>query len=170
MARKKKAKDKFFNKFLEQLYVKDVKGAQDLGRFLRENNISSSEAIRIIARTKKIDNTRGDKYNWKMMRFTLYLWQRIRELQRGTGLKSRIDSVRDVVRSDRYKRLYNTFDQSQEYDHTEEIKKLTQLIAERRQDEYFKEGLYKYEGHYSLLGGEYKKDTIIDQETINKIR
>ena len=170
MVKKKKVKDRFFNKFLEQLYKKDVKGAQDLGRFLRENNISPSEAIRIIARAKKIDDTRGDKYNWKMMRFTLYLWQRIRELQRGTGLKSRIDTVRDVVRSDKYKRLYNTFDQPQEYDHAEEIKKLTQLIAETRQDEYFKEGLYKFEGYHSLVEGEYKKDTIIDQPTIDKIR
>tara|TARA_B100000959_G_scaffold123847_1_gene129939 strand:+ start:180 stop:527 length:348 start_codon:yes stop_codon:yes gene_type:complete len=53
--------------------------SQELGRFLRENNISPTEAVNIIKKYKLKENKGDSRTDWKMFRFTLYLWLRHKE-------------------------------------------------------------------------------------------
>ena len=98
------------------------------------------------------------KRTWKMWRFTLYLWARIDNEKRGIK-KNRIETVAQVVLAPKYKRLYDTF-YHPKFDQNNEIKKLTQLIAEPRQDKEFKSKNFVYEGT--------KRN--IPQEVINRLR
>tara|TARA_R100001594_G_scaffold81078_1_gene115637 strand:+ start:137 stop:532 length:396 start_codon:yes stop_codon:yes gene_type:complete len=123
--------------------------------FLKERMISQDEAIEILEKNLPFKNT------WKMWRFTLYIWERVNEHNK-KGIKNlgtRKEAVERVVRSARYKRLYDTFPLPK-FNAETEIKNLTQLIAEPRQDKAFKEGNFKYE----------YKDKIIPQGQINELR
>ena len=93
-----------------------------------------------------------------MWRFTLYLWARVDNDKRGIK-KNRIETVAQVVHMPKYKRLYDTFPLPK-FDPNNEIKKLTQLIAEPRQDKEFKSKNFVYEG----------TRTNIPQTVIDKLR
>ena len=120
--------------------------------FLKERRITQDEAIKIL------ENNLPFKTTWKMWRFTLYLWARVEEHNRGK-LGTRKDTVARVVKSAKFKKLYDTFPLGK-FNAETEIKNLTQLIAEPRQDRSFKEGNFKYE----------YKDKIIPQGHINELR
>jgi len=49
--------------------------------FLKENKVDPEKALVSLKRNfgKKPDNQTNLKLHWKMMRFTLYLWERIKE-------------------------------------------------------------------------------------------
>ena len=94
---------------------------------------------------KYIEASLPYKRTWKMWRFTLYLWRRIDEEKRGVKGRTRIGSVMRLVLDPKYKRLYDTF-YHPKFDPDNEIKKLTQLIAEPRQDKEFKSKNFVYEG------------------------
>ena len=121
-------------------------------KMLEERKISEEEAI------KYIEQSIPYKRTWKMWRFTLYLWKRIENEEKGKHL-NRIQTVLGVVLSPEYKRLYATFP-FPEYDPEKEMRNLTQLIAEPRQDKEFKSKNFVY------------KDTRknIPQTVINKLR
>ena len=119
---------------------------------LKERKISEDEAI------KYIEQSIPYKRTWKMWRFTLYLWKRIENDKKGIK-KNRIETVAQVVLAPKYKRLYDTF-YHPKFDPNNEIKKLTQLIAEPRQDKEFKSKNFVYEGT--------KRN--IPQEVINRLR
>ena len=141
-----------------------IKERYQLEKFLKDNKISFSEATRIISRTKDIKTDEPfvagikGRYTWKMWRFTLYLWARIDNEKRGIK-KNRIDTVSQIVMAPKYKRLYDTFPLPK-FDPNNEIKKLTQLIAEPRQDKEFKSKNFFYEG----------TKRSIPQEVIDKLR
>ena len=121
-------------------------------KMLEERKISEEEAI------KYIEQSIPYKRTWKMWRFTLYLWARIDNDKKGIK-KNRIETVAQVVFAPKYKRLYDTF-YHPKFDPNNEIKKLTQLIAEPRQDKEFKSKNFVYEGT--------KKN--IPQTVIDKLR
>ncbi len=123
--------------------------SQELGRFLRENNISPTEAVNIIKKYKLKENKGDSRTDWKMFRFTLYLWLRHKEQQNGR-LGDRIDTIRNLVKSDKYKRLYDTFP-NPKFDPKIEVENLSKLISDKRQDKAFKEGNFKYEGKNKLI-------------------
>ena len=125
---------------------------KDILKYLEERNISEEEAI------KYIETSIPYKRTWKMWRFTLYLWVRINNEKKGIK-KNRIETVAQVVFAPKYKRLYDTFHHPK-FDPNNEIKKLTQLIAEPRQSREFKSKNFVYEGT--------KKN--IPQTTIDKLR
>ena len=125
---------------------------KDILKYLKEKNITQEQAI------KYIESSIPYKRIWKMWRFTLYLWARIDNEKRGIA-KNRIDTVAQIVMSPKYKRLYDTFPLPK-FDPKNEIKKLTQLIAEPRQDKEFQSKNFVYEGT--------KKN--IPQSVINKLR
>ena len=132
--------------------------------FLKENRINPEKALVTLKRNfgKKPDNKTNLKLHWKMMRFTLYLWERIKEHDQNIVGK-RIDAVKKVVWSGQYKRLYATFPLPS-FNPENEIKKLAQLIAEPRQDEYFTSKNFVYpKGHP-------RADKPIPQSIIDKIR
>jgi len=124
----------------------------DIKNYLKDRNMTEEEAIGYIEASLPYKRT------WKMWRFTLYLWGRIDNEKRGVK-KNRIDTVAQVVMAPKYKRLYDTF-YHPKFDQNKEIKNLTQLIAEPRQDKEFKSKNFVY------------KDTRknIPQTVINKLR
>ena len=125
---------------------------KDILKYLEERNMTQEEAI------KYIEASLPYKRTWKMWRFTLYLWARIDNEKKGIK-KNRIETVAQTVFAPKYKRLYDTF-YHPKFDPNNEIKKLTQLIAEPRQDKEFKSKNFVYEGT--------KKN--IPQTTIDKLR
>ena len=132
--------------------------SQELGRFLRENNISPTEAVNIIKKYKLKENKGDSRTDWKMFRFTLYLWLRHKEEQNFSRYNpryrklfgKRIDTIRNLVKSDKYKRLYDTFP-NPKFDPKIEVENLSKLISDKRQDKAFKEGNFKYEGKNKLI-------------------
>ena len=132
--------------------------------FLKENKVDPEKALVTLKRNfgKKPDNKTNLKFHWKMMRFTLYLWERIKEEDQNIVGK-RVDTVRKVVWSSQYKRLYATFPLPT-FNPENEVKKLAQLIAEPRQAEYFTSKNFVYpKGHL-------KANKPIPQSIIDKIR
>ena len=135
-----------------------IYSVQELARFLKESNISPTEAINIIKKYKFKENKGDNRTYWKMFRFTLYIWLRHKEQQRGR-LGNRIDTIKPLVHSDKYKRLYDTFP-NPKFDHKSEVENLSKLISDKRQNKAFKEGNFKYEG----------RNKIIPQGHINELR
>ena len=125
---------------------------KDILKYLKQRNITEEEAI------KYIESSIPYKRVWKMWRFTLYLWVRIYNENRGVK-RNRIETATEVVRLKTYKRLYDTFP-FPKFDPNNEIKKLTQLIAEPRQNKEFKSKNFVYEGT--------KRN--IPQEVIDRLR
>ena len=111
---------------------------KDILKYLKERNMTQDEAI------KYIEASLPYKRTWKMWRFSLYLWARIYNEEKGIK-KNRIETVAHIVNGAKYKRLYETF-YHPKFDPNNEIKKLTQLIAEPRQDKEFKSKNFVYEG------------------------
>ena len=126
-----------------------IYSAQELGRYLKENNISPTEAINIIQKYKYKQNKGDSRTTWKLWKFTLYLWLRHKEQQRGK-LGNRIDTIKALVQSDKYKRLYNTFP-NPKFDLKGEVENLSKLISDKRQNNSFKEGNFNYEGKNKLI-------------------
>ncbi len=135
-----------------------IYSVQELARFLKESNISPTEAINIIKKYKFKENKGDNRTYWKMFRFTLYIWLRHKEQQRGR-LGNRIDTIKTLVNTDKYKRLYDTFP-NPKFDHKSEVENLSKLISDKRQNKAFKEGNFKYEG----------RNKIIPQGHINELR
>ena len=105
---------------------------------LEQRNISEDQAI------KYIEQSIPYKRTWKMWRFTLYLWKRIENEEKGKQL-NRIQTVLNVVMSREYENLYKTFPLPP-FDKEKELKNLTQLIAEPRQAKEFKSKNFVYKG------------------------
>jgi hypothetical protein len=107
-------------------------------KMLEQRGIGEDEAI------KYIEQSIPYKRTWKMWRFTLYLWKRIADDNKGVK-RNRIETVIRVVTDPKYKRLYDTFP-LMPFDPDKEVKNLTQLIAEPRQTKEFKSKNFVYEG------------------------
>ena len=130
---------------------------QDLGRFLRENKISPTEAINIIKKYKFKENKGDNRTYWKMFRFTLYIWLRHKDQQKSRKLPTRTDTITRVVQSAKFKRLYDTFPQPK-FNEKSEVNNLLKLVGDKRQDSAFKEGKYKYEGTNKIIPGGHIKE------------
>ena len=124
-----------------------VKDFQDLGRELRKMNVTPGEALRIIRRVKLGDSTR---FNWKMMRFTMYVWERVREHD-GEKLRKKIDTIRTIVNSRKFEMFYDGYFPDIKLDKAKETHILNKLIAEAKQKPFLKEGYYNYEGTKKLI-------------------
>ena len=154
----KKATKVDFQRFTDEAHQKRRVEEHKLIHWLRDNDIPPAQALGIIERAVNTKTT-GHRFNWKMMRFTLYIWAREKEY-RTLVMKPKIDTVRELVSTPKYKRLWETFPQSNPFSHQREVKNLAQLIAEPRQQIYFKSSNFLYEGT--------KKN--IPQDIIDKIK
>ena len=76
--------------------------------YLEKRQISPSDAINIIHASTPEGQGSNRKFNWKMLRFTLYVWQRLEE-EKGRNLNSKTESARLVVSSKNYKQLYEGY-------------------------------------------------------------
>jgi len=127
-----------------------VKTYGDLVRTLEKLKVKPGEAFRIINDHKQKSQDGNIRFNWKMIRFTLFIWERLEEDRRGY-LKPKIDTVRAVVQSNPFKHFFYGYFPDLKLIHEEEERKLNKLIAEKPQQQYFKEGYYYYKNEKKLI-------------------
>ena len=114
---------------------------------LKKLKVSPGEAFRIVSAYK--DKETNIRFEWKMLRFTFFVWERVKE-DKNLFLKPKIDTVREIVSSRRYKDFFYGYFPGVEFDH-EKVKLLNKLIHEKPQKPFFKEGNYFYEGTKRLI-------------------
>jgi hypothetical protein len=137
--------------------TKDTNYSQLIG-YLERRGISPKEAIEIIETTTPEGQKDNQKFNWKMLRLTLYLWERIEQDKKG-HLWSKTDTCKAVVNSKNYKMLREPF-HKERFDPLREENKLFKLVTDPRQKiAYFKTRYFKFKG----------KEKNVPQELINKL-
>ena len=116
--------------------VPRIKSWDDLVDNLKKLKVTPAEAYKKLTS----DNTR---FNWKMMRLTMYVWERIEEDKAGY-LKPKIDTVRAVVETRRFKDFFYGYHPHLEFEPDRETKLLNKLITEKSGYAYLVEGNYLY--------------------------
>ena len=111
--------------------------------YLDKEGISPLNALEIVKKHNTI-NPSNYRTHWKMTRFTLYLWQRIKE-DKARMLGKKIDSIRRVVATEKYNRLYKLYPGFKAFNEAKEVKNLNLLITDPRQFIHFKERNFVYE-------------------------
>ena len=156
---KKKENTEHINELLHKgPKIKAVKTYGDLVRNLEALKVDPKRAMRLINDNLNKSKDGNTRFNWKMMKFTLYIWERLREFDR-TYLKPKIDTVREVVSKRVFKDFFEAYFPDEEFDQGQEIIKLNKLIAEEAQQKYFTEGFYKYPG----------TNKIVEQKVLDRI-
>ena len=97
-----------------------LKTWDDLVHHLKKLKVTPEEAYKKITS----DNAR---FNWKMMRLTMYVWERISEDKNGY-LKPKIDTVRAVVDTKRFRDFFEGYYPYMEFEPDREVKLLNKLI------------------------------------------
>jgi len=115
---------------------------------LKKLKVSPGEAYRIISAYK--DKETNIRFDWKMLRFTFFVWERVKE-DKNLFLRPKIDTVREVVSSRRFKDFFYGYFPGVDFDHEKEVKLLNKLIHEKPQKPFFKEGNYFYEGTKRMI-------------------
>jgi len=115
---------------------KEIKTWDDLIDNLKKQRLTPGEAYRKL----NSDNTR---FNWKMMRLTLYVWERVREDKSGY-LKPKIDTVRAVVKTRRFEDFFYGYFPYLKFNEKREIELLNKLITEKTGYAYLIEGYFLY--------------------------
>ena len=123
---------------------KDI-SLKQLISYLEKRNITFQEAINIIEKSTPKANPDNQKFNWKMFRFTLFLWKRVEEEKQGR-LWKKTDTAKAVVDSKKYKDLYNAFNNPSKFNPKKEAFNLFKLITDPRQRPYFRTRYFMYEG------------------------
>jgi len=119
---------------------------------LKKLKVSPGEAYRIITAYKSKD--KNIRFEWKMLRFTMFVWERVKE-DKNLFLKPKIDTIREVVSSKRFRDFFFGYFPGVDFDHQKEVKLLNKLIHDTPQKPYFKEGNYFYEGTKRVIPQDY---------------
>ena len=127
----------------ECMAQKDINYSQLIG-YLERREISPKEAIDIIEKSTPKAQPDNKKFNWKMFRFTLFLWKRVEQDKNG-NLLTKNATAKAVVESKKYKDLYSAFNSSSRFDPRKEAFNLFKLITDPRQRPYFKSRFFVYE-------------------------
>ena len=136
-----------------------MKDIDEIIKYLRKNDIDLKVALNVLKREFAPVKTGHKKTAWKMMKFQLYIWERLKDEHKGNRF-TRLQVVERLVYSIAYKKAYDLYP-NPPFNPQKEIKNLAQLIAEPRQDKFF----------ISKNFHEYGKPTKkIPQELINKLR
>ena len=122
---------------------KDTDYSQLIG-YLKRREISPKDAMDIIQKSTPEAQEDNKRFNWKMLRFTMYLWKRVEEDKNG-NLWKKTDTSRAVVESKKYKDLYKAFNTSSRFDPKKEAFNLFKLVTDPRQRPYFKSRYFVYE-------------------------
>ena len=104
--------------------------------YLEKRDIDPLEARDIIHKSTPEAQEDNKRFNWKMLRFTMYLWERIEQDKKGY-LWKKTDTAKAVVESKNYIKMYEAFDNSK-YDPKKEAFNLFKLITDPRQKPYLK--------------------------------
>ena len=126
---------------MAKLLKKDI---DILLNYLEKRNIEPLEARDIIHKSTPEAQEDNKRFNWKMFRFTLFLWKRAEEDKNG-NLWSKTDTAKAVVESKKYKDLYSAFNTSSRFDPKKEAFNLFKLVTDPRQRPYFKPMYFVYE-------------------------
>lgn len=121
-----------------------MKDIDKLTDYLKKREISPKEAIEIIQKSTPEAQEDNKRFNWKMLRFTMYLWERIEQDKKGY-LWKKTDTAKAVVESENYKNVYKTFNTSK-YDPKKEAFNLFKLVTDPRQKPYFKTKYLVFKG------------------------
>ena len=129
--------------------------AQKIGETLRRRpNTPKLETWNdLVDNLKKMKVTPGEAYrkltsenirfNWKMMRLTMYVWERLKE-DKSQYLKPKIDTVRAVVKTRRFEDFFYGYFPDLKFDEKREIELLNKLITEKSGYSYLVEWYYYY--------------------------
>ena len=118
--------------------VKKMTDWRDLGEALSDLDVTPQMVARIVREKISNDNTR---FNWKLIRLTLYVWERDKEYNNGY-LKPKIDTVKAVVSSKIYKQFFEGYFPDIAFSlkgaeiprhYANEVRALNKLIAEKSQ-------------------------------------
>jgi hypothetical protein len=123
---------------------------------LRKLKVTPGEAYRIISAYK--DKETNIRFDWKMLRFTMFVWERVKE-DKNLFLKRKIETIREVVSSRMYKDFFQGYFPGIEFEHEKEVKLLNKLIHEKPQKQFFQEGNYFY----------YRTQRVIPQAHLDKL-
>ena len=123
--------------------VQKVINYGDLVSYLKKREISAQDAIDIIQKSTPEAQEDNKRFNWKMLRFTMFLWKRIEQEKKG-NLWSKTDTAKEVVNSKNYKDMYQAFN-SLRLNPEKEAKNLFKLVTDPRQKPYFKSRYFVYE-------------------------
>ena len=134
-----------------------MKDYSDLVRYLKKNSIEPKEAMDIYKRAITI-NPKNYRTQWKMFRFSMYLWARVEENKKGR-LDKKINTIKKIVATERYKKWFTSLIGGG-FDHKKEVDKLNKLVSDPRQYPFFKSHNFYYE----------HTKTNIPQDIIDKIR
>eukprot|EP00918_Siedleckia_nematoides_P003029 GHVU01006888.1.p2 GENE.GHVU01006888.1~~GHVU01006888.1.p2 ORF type:complete len:174 (+),score=14.52 GHVU01006888.1:887-1408(+) len=137
---------------------KPVVTESDLIENLRRLKVTPGEAFRRINDTIISKGEGNIRFNWKMIRFTLFVWERLEEERRGY-LKPKIDTVKTVCADVRFKSHYYGYYPDVKFDYDREVKLLNKLIAEKSQKVFFEEGYYYF----------HKTKKLVPQPLLDKI-
>lgn len=83
----------------------------------------------------------------------MFVWERYREFDHNR-LGKKIDTIRNIVNGRKFEQFFYGYFPDLQLDQkakNKEIKIFNKLIAEFKQQEYFKEGYYNYEGTKRLI-------------------
>ena len=139
--RPKDIADKVNETFRKGPNVPRLKTWDDLVDNLKKLKVTPSQVYRRVEETVTSD---GIRFNWKMIRLTMYVWERVKE-HKSRYLKPKIDTVRAVVETRRFEDFFYGYYPDLKFDPKREIKLLNKLITEKTGYAYLKEGYYKYE-------------------------
>jgi len=123
--------------------VQKVINYGDLVSYLKKREISAQDAIDIIQKSTPEAQEDNKRFNWKMLRFTMFLWKRIEQEKKG-NLWSKTDTAKEVVNSKNYKDMYQAFN-SLRLNPEKEAKNLFKLVTDPRQRPYFKSRYFVYQ-------------------------
>jgi len=140
-------------KYLSEIKVESF---ADLKHALKRAYIQPAEAWDLVFKQKfKVKRT-----SWKLVRFQLYLYHRYKAYKQRLPMRVRVQrigktklnrlpmrirSVEDTVFDKRYSYNFRKFQSGVRFDSSKEIKRLNQLIAEKRQDETFRSYPFLFE-------------------------
>jgi len=120
-----------------------TKEIDKLLRYLAQRDMTPADAIDIIHASTPEAQESNKKFNWKMMRFTLYLWQRLEE-EKDRNLNTKTETARIVVASKTYTDLYEGYHDTRKFDQKKEAKNLFKLVTDPRQKHLFKSRFFVY--------------------------
>ena len=138
--RPKDIADKINETFRKGPNVPRIKSWDDLTHNLKKLKVTPGEAYRTVQEKLASDNIR---FNWKMMRLTMYVWERVRE-DRDRYLKPKIDTIRAVVKTRRFEDFFYGYYPDLKFDPNREIELLNKLITEKTGYAYLIEGYFLY--------------------------
>ena len=129
--------------------------------YLEKREISPSDAIDIIHASTPEGQEGNKKFNWKMFRFTMYLWKRVEQDKNG-NLLSKTQTALETVDQKKYldlweahsptenstslrpsRRVMTDFKFKEKID--KEAKNLFKLVTDPRQKHFFKSRYFVYE-------------------------